>query len=42
MRDKKEQDGGDFDSRKKQSLTQKINALKEARTDFKDPKSHGR
>jgi hypothetical protein len=42
MRDKNEQDGGDFDSRKKQSLTQKINALKEDRTDFKDPKSHGR
>ncbi|NBX52998.1 MAG: hypothetical protein EBT63_05055 [Proteobacteria bacterium] len=32
-----EQKGSDFDSRKKQSLTQRFQALKEDRTDFKPP-----
>ncbi len=31
------QDGSEFDSRKQQSLTQRIQALKEDRTDFKPP-----
>lgn len=31
------QDGNEFDSRKQQSLTQRIQALKEDRTDFKPP-----
>ena len=32
-----QQEGVEFDSRKKQSLTQRINALREDRTDFKPP-----
>ena len=31
------QEGNEFDSRKKQSMTQRIQALKEDRTDFKPP-----
>lgn len=32
-----QQEGAEFDSRKKQSLTQRINALREDRSDFKPP-----
>ena len=38
MQKNSEQTGSEFDSRKSQStLTQKINALREDRNDFKDP-----